>query len=54
MASSIRQIIESEVKDLGGFEVRRILPQETQQMVGPFIFFDHLGPAIFPPGKGVE
>lgn len=54
MASSIRQIIESEVKDLGGFEVRRILPHDTQQMVGPFIFFDHLGPAIFPPGKGVD
>jgi redox-sensitive bicupin YhaK (pirin superfamily) len=54
MPDSIHKIIEPEIKDLGGFEVRRILPQETQQMVGPFIFFDHLGPAVFPPGKGVD
>ncbi len=54
MPNSITQIIESEVKDLGGFEVRRILPHRDRQMVGPFIFFDHLGPAVFPPGHGVD
>ncbi|MEM6840567.1 MAG: pirin family protein, partial [Cyanobacteria bacterium P01_C01_bin.120] len=42
------------VQDLGGFEARRLLPNEEQKMVEPFIFFDHLGPATFPPGKGVD
>jgi len=54
MPNCITQIIESEVKDLGGFEVRRILPHRDRPMVGPFIFFDHLGPAVFPPGHGVD
>ncbi len=48
------KLLEPEDKDLGGFTVRRILPHDAQQMVGPFIFFDHLGPAAFPPGKGVD
>jgi redox-sensitive bicupin YhaK (pirin superfamily) len=54
MATSIHQLLEPEQKDLGGFTVRRILPHNVQQMVGPFIFFDHLGPAVFPPGEGVD
>ena len=52
--SSIIQIINPHLKDLGGFAARRCLPQQERQMVGPFIFFDHLGPAIFPAGKGVD
>ncbi len=54
MSSSIDRLLEPEEKDLGGFSVRRILPHETRQMVGPFIFFDHLGPSVFPAGKGVD
>lgn len=54
MSNSIRTILEPDEKDLGGFQVRRILPHENQQMVGPFIFFDHIGPAVFPPGKGLD
>lgn len=54
MSNSIRTILEPDEKDLGGFQVRRILPNEKQQMVGPFIFFDHMGPAVFPPGKGLD
>lgn len=46
--------IEPHVQDLGGFEARRLLPNAQINMVGPFIFFDHLGPAIFPEGKGVD
>jgi len=42
------------VKDLGGFEVRRLLPGFPRKMVGPFIFFDHMGPARFAPGKGID
>lgn len=39
---------------MGGFAVRRLLPYATHRMVGPFIFFDHMGPAEFPPGQGVN
>lgn len=41
-------------KELGGFSVRRVLPTKDRQMVGPWIFFDHMGPADFPAGKGVD
>ncbi|MGB7404319.1 MAG: pirin family protein [Pacificimonas sp.] len=44
--------IEGRQKDLGdNFHVRRVLPSARQRMVGPFIFFDHMGPAVFEPGK---
>jgi redox-sensitive bicupin YhaK (pirin superfamily) len=46
--------ISARERDLGGFSVRRILPYATHRMVGPFIFFDHMGPAAFPPGEGME
>jgi redox-sensitive bicupin YhaK (pirin superfamily) len=43
------------VRDLGnGFEVRRALPSERRQMVGPFIFFDQMGPAQFLHGHGLD
>lgn len=54
MTHSIAQIIEPHVQDLGGFQVRRSLPHATRMMVGPFIFFDHMGPAEFPPGQGLD
>lgn len=47
-------IITSRERDLGGFSVRRLLPYATHRMVGPFIFFDHIGPARFPSGKGLD
>jgi redox-sensitive bicupin YhaK (pirin superfamily) len=40
--------------DLGGFSVRRVLPAVTRKMIGPWIFFDHMGPAVFAPGKGID
>ena len=43
-------VIDQRRKDLGGFEVGRVLPFARRRMVGPFIFFDHMGPADFPPG----
>jgi len=46
--------IEPVTKDLGEFTVRRALPDKRRQRVGPFIFFDHMGPAEFPPGSGVN
>ncbi|NEQ49947.1 MAG: pirin family protein [Leptolyngbya sp. SIO3F4] len=54
MDSPIQDLIQPHVQDLGGFSARRLLPSDERTMVGPFIFFDHLGPAHFPPGKGVD
>lgn len=49
----LTQIISRE-RDLGGFSVRRVLPSPQRKMVGPFIFFDHMGPASFSPGSGIN
>ncbi len=46
-------IIEPRPTDLGEFKVRRALPSRERRMVGPFVFFDHMGPAQFPPGQGI-
>jgi len=43
-------VIEQRRRDLGGFEVGRVLPFVRRHMVGPFIFFDHIGPVNFAPG----
>lgn len=43
-------VIPQRRRDLGGFEVGRILPFHARRMVGPFIFLDHMGPAEFPAG----
>ena len=51
---TIKHLILPHVKDLGEFSVRRLLPHASQRMVGPWIFFDHMGPAEFPAGKGVN
>jgi redox-sensitive bicupin YhaK (pirin superfamily) len=40
--------------DLGGFSVRRALPHAKRRLVGPFIFFDHFGPAEFRAGDGID
>ncbi|MEM8687554.1 MAG: pirin family protein [Pseudomonadota bacterium] len=49
---SIETMIVPRSRDLGGFEVRRALPAPRRQMVGPFIFFDQMGPAEFISGQG--
>ncbi|MEO8064008.1 MAG: pirin family protein [Pseudomonadota bacterium] len=43
-------VIDQRRRDLGGFEVGRVLPFTRRHMVGPFIFFDHIGPTSFAPG----
>lgn len=50
----IEVIIPGREKDLGGFKVRRVLPFAKHRMVGPFIFFDHMGPAEVGPGQGMN
>lgn len=47
-------IIEGRKKDLGGFQVARVLPFAKKRMVGPFIFLDEMGPARFQPGQGID
>ena len=46
----IELVIDQRRRDLGGFEVGRVLPYHGHRMVGPFIFFDHMGPAEFTAG----
>jgi len=53
-SSAIECVITSHEKDLGGFTVRRVLPAAEHRRVGPFIFFDHMGPADFEAGKGMD
>ncbi len=50
---AIDTIIKPSERDLGEFTVRRVLPARARRMVGPFVFFDHMGPTEFPPGKGI-
>lgn len=52
--SAIDTLIRGRERDLGGFSVHRVLPGGPRQMVGPFIFFDAMGPATFAPHTGVD
>jgi redox-sensitive bicupin YhaK (pirin superfamily) len=50
----IETLIIPRARDIGGFEVRRALPAASRQMVGPFIFFDQMGPAEFLTDQGID
>jgi redox-sensitive bicupin YhaK (pirin superfamily) len=54
MASPVIDVIQGRTRDLGGFTVRRVLPIAHRKTVGPFIFFDHMGPAALPVGEGMD
>lgn len=55
MNTAIEIVIESRVRELTeGFKVRRVLPHAKRRMVGPFIFFDEMGPEILTEGKGLD
>ena len=48
-------LIDGRLHDLGeGFTVRRLLPVLQARHVGPFVFYDHMGPVDFPPGRGMD
>jgi redox-sensitive bicupin YhaK (pirin superfamily) len=51
---ALELVIVPRARDLGGFEVRRSLPHGKRQMVGPFIFFDQMGPVQFIAGHGMD
>ncbi len=47
-------VIKGRERDLGALRVQRVLPHISRKMVGPFIFFDHMGPAEFHPGTAMD
>jgi redox-sensitive bicupin YhaK (pirin superfamily) len=51
---AIATVIDGRPRDIGGFAVRRLLPSAARRLVGPFIFFDHMGPAELAPGEGMD
>jgi len=53
-ADAIAHIVVPRSVDLGGLAVHRALPSARSRMVGPFIFFDHFGPAVFKAGQGID
>ncbi len=55
MTESLHLLIEPKLHDLGdGLVVRRMLPSVQRRTVGPFVFFDHIGPVELAPGRGVD
>ncbi len=53
-ADAIDLVVVPRSVDVGHFTVRRALPHVKRRMVGPFIFFDHFGPAEFHSGQGID
>jgi len=54
LSRTIRVLVRGRSKDLGGFSVRRVLPASLVRSVGPFVFFDEMGPAEFSEGQGIN
>lgn len=50
---ALEQVILPRSRDIGGFEVSRILPVKSKRMVGPFVFLDQMGPTEFCPAKAL-
>ncbi|MEX1033765.1 MAG: pirin family protein [Cellvibrionaceae bacterium] len=51
---AVELIIHPKQRELGGFSVNRVLPNQERRMVGPWVFFDHMGPAQFAAGHGID
>lgn len=54
LSDMIDTIVVPRPRDLGGFSVARVLPAIERRMVGPFVFLDQMGPAVFAPGTGID
>ena len=54
LSDDVLHVIDPRPRDLGGFTVRRLLPAAGNRMVGPFIFLDHMGPAVMERGHGMD
>ena len=54
-SAALEMTIQPHTRDLGdGFRVRRVLPFSKRRALGPFVFFDHMGPTSFTPGAGLD
>ena len=53
-SDQIELMVIPNAKDIGGFEVRRALPTARRRLIGPFIFFDRMGPAILRAGQALD
>src|SRR5687768_9665515 len=51
---ALETVVVPRPRDIGGFEVRRVLPSAQRRNVGPFVFFDQMGPAELAPGFGID
>jgi redox-sensitive bicupin YhaK (pirin superfamily) len=51
---ALATVIDARPRDIGGFAVGRVLPAAARRQVGPFVFFDHMGPAALAPGHGMD
>ena len=51
---AIDLVIAARPRDIGGFAVRRTLPAMQRRLVGPFVFWDHMGPTSLEPGHGMD
>src|SRR3546814_13910867 len=51
---TVETVIVPKSRDIGGFAVRRALPSSRRRMIGPFVFFDQMGPGSLPKGKGLD
>jgi redox-sensitive bicupin YhaK (pirin superfamily) len=54
MSSPIKAVLKPHLRDVGSLTVRRVLPAMAARLIGPFIFFDHMGPATLAPGVGLD
>ena len=54
MSGAVELLLTASPHDIGAFEVRRALPKRERRHVGPFVFFDHMGPAKLAPGTGMD
>ena len=54
MTNPVELVIKPRTRDLGGFEVARVLPYAKRRTIGPFIFFDRMGPNSFGVGEGID
>jgi redox-sensitive bicupin YhaK (pirin superfamily) len=52
--SALETVLLGHARDVDGFTVSRVLPALTRKHVGPFVFFDHLGPSELPPKRGLD
>ena len=54
LSSELEMVLRGHARDVDGFTVSRLLPALKRKHLGPFVFFDHLGPSVLPAGRGLD